>query len=483
MSIECERIILSGILPNKTARMEKAQLRLIAEHNFKTPAFKSLWEYLDSYYDDHNSILPEWALKERAIQAGEEETRVLSWVELYKNLSGLEIRESEFDEAIRLVKEEEVTYKTELALVNAREILHGDYYDESTDTSVRGQEKAREYLSQALQDLETINADYAPEGDIKDDTEKLWREYEFRETNPLEAGGIKYGISEVDENTGGIRPGELVLVAGFSGSGKSHIVTNLAWQAIIAKKNVLMFTTETTREEMEIRLFARHSRLPEFKTPAGIDSHDILHGTLPTAHKQVFRQVLTDFKQRDTGKLFMVQMPSSGLVDYVQAKANQYNRKAPIDLILIDSINLLRMSGKPESKRIMLEDMLQLFKRFASSFDGGRGVAIVSPWQMSRERWREAQDQGGVYSLASLADTSEAEKSAAQIISIFKEGSLGTDPRLNIQVLKNRSGKEMNKVSYPFDFRNSFIGSGVDSSDERITQGNSSISDFFTGEM
>ena len=164
-------------------------------------------------------------------------------------------------------------------------------------------------------------------------------------------------------------------------------------------------------------------------------------------------------------------MPPDGMVDYVHAKAAQYNRLNPIDLIIIDSINLLRLPGKIEGKRIMLEDMLQNFKRFASSFDGGRGVAIVSPWQMSRNAWYEAKESGGTYTMASLSDTSEAEKSSSQIISIFKEDNDNADGRLNIQVLKNRSGREMSKVSYPYDYRNSYIGDASD-----VSQGSSAKS-------
>ena len=88
----------------------------------------------------------------------------------------------------------------------------------------------------------------------------------------------------------------------------------------------------------------------------------------------------------------------------------------------------------------------------------------MSPWQMSRNAWYEAKESGGTYTMASLSDTSEAEKSSSQIISIFKEDNDNADGRLNIQVLKNRSGREMSKVSYPYDYRNSYIGDASEAS-------------------
>lgn len=454
-----EAITLAGVLPSSVVRMEALTLKGIGENNFKTPNLKSLWKYIDKYYDEHLAVLPEWVLKERASKDLTPEV-ALTLVEIYRKLSSITVGESDFQEAISLLKEDEIRSQVAEVLVTGREILAGVYYDEKKDVYLKGQEAAREYLSSSLRKIETIDSTYAPEGDVREDIDNIWEDYLRKEENPEELGGIKYGLSEVDEVTGGIKPGELALIAGFTGAGKSQVATSLAWNALRSGKNVLMFTTETTREEMEIRILSRHSRLPQFRRPGGLDSHQILNASLSPADREVFREVLRDFKNMNSGNLFMVQMPSDGLVDYVHVKAAQYNRRAPIDLIIVDSINLLRLPGKQNDKRVMLEDMLQDFKRFASSFDNGRGVGVVSPWQMSRTSWKEAKEQGGVYSLASLADTSEAEKSASTILSIFKDND--GSPRVNIQVLKHRSGKEMSKVAYPYDYRNSFIGESSD---------------------
>lgn len=407
---DVEYLLLAGILPDVTTRMEKAQLKLVSENNFSNRHAAMLWKILSEYYDDHMAVAPKWVVKDRAERSGSDPAMVVALLQLYDGLSSIEVTEHEFVESVDSLKEEELTQRTAEAIVAAREILTGEHYDERGERSLVGQVAAREFLVDALQELEVSGGEAAPEGDMADDMEKIWKVYEQREANPEELGGVKYGIKEVDECTGGVRAGELALIAGFSGTGKSHVLANFAWNSMLSGKNTILFTTETTREEMEIRILARHSRLPEFRLPGGLNSHDLLSGTLSAEHKEVFREVLTDFKSRDTGRLFVVQMPPSGSVDYVYAKAAQYNRKSPIDLILIDSINLLRLSRRYDSKREMLEDMLQGFKRFASSFDNGRGVAIVSPWQMSRTAWKEATEAGGTYTLASLSDTSEAEK-------------------------------------------------------------------------
>lgn len=419
-TIESESRVLAGIVPSNTVRMEAAQLRAITENNFSTPDLKILWKFIDAYYDDHMEIMPSWVLKKTLINSGQyPDSKVVSLVDMYEVFANANVPEHEFKSAMSFLKEDESSRRTDEAIVTAREILKGEYFDAKGEASLRGQEDARTYLSEVLQELEVDNIDYAPEGNIRDDMDKILRAYLEKEANPEKSGGIKYGITEVDMVTGGISPGDLVLVAGFTGDGKSQIVTSLAWNAIREGKNVIMFTTETTREEMEIRILARHSRLPKFKCPGGLDSHNISHGTLSPEHKEVFINVLKDFKEMDTGELFMVQMPTSGNVDYVYAKTAQYNRRAPIDMVVVDSINLLRKGRRFDSKLALFDEMLPDFKRFASSFDNGRGVAVVSPWQMSRSAWNAAKEAGGVYTLASLADTSEAEKCFTRYTSVI----------------------------------------------------------------
>ena len=410
MSKEVESLVLAAVLPDLTARMEKARLKLLSVENFDTPALRELWRMVEDYYDENRAIIPEVILRDRCLQRGIEPTKVVQYVELHRQLSGLTVLEHEFDSAIQLLKGDEMTRKVAEALVTGREILQGEYYDETSGKSPSGYEATLEYLNNAISHIEVQGSESAPEGNMADDVEKIWEAYLKREAEPDTAGAIKYGIPDIDDFTGGARNGELILIAGFTGSGKSHLITSTAWNALLAGKNVLLFTTETTREEMEIRILARHSRLDIFRKPGGIDSHKIMTGKLDDSEREVFRAVLSDFQSRDTGRIDVVQMPADGSANYVHVKADQYNRNAPVDLILIDSINLLRASRRYDSKREMLEDLLQDFKRFASSFDNGRGVPIISPWQMSRTAWEKAKEAGGVYTKASLADTSEAEK-------------------------------------------------------------------------
>ena len=73
--------------------------------------------------------------------------------------------------------------------------------------------------------------------------------------------GAPFGFPELDDRIGGIRPGELCVVAGYSGVGKSNF---LGWSAIAAQRagfNVMFVTLEMAVNDILMRLDAYDSGL------------------------------------------------------------------------------------------------------------------------------------------------------------------------------------------------------------------------------
>jgi hypothetical protein len=84
------------------------------------------------------------------------------------------------------------------------------------------------------------------------------------------------------------------------------------------------------------------------------------------------------------------------------------------------------------------------------------GIPILSPWQVSREAWRDAQ-KSSKYTKAALADTSQAERASDIIISLLKSDE---DPNvLKCQVLKNRNGAADMEFDLYTDFPTSLVSS------------------------
>jgi replicative DNA helicase len=175
-----------------------------------------------------------------------------------------------------------------------------------------------------------------------------------------------------------------------------------------------------------------------FGLEKGINSRDLKAGLgyLPADQQKVLPDIIDDYtKNPNYGKLVIVQIPRNATISYCEAKANKYQQEFDVDLVVIDSINLLRPERKFGTKREDLASILIEAKQFATTFADGRGVPVVSPWQVNRDSWKEAQ-QVGYYNSSALAETSEASSSSDILITILepKENN-NRDAEMKIQVV------------------------------------------------
>jgi replicative DNA helicase len=89
---------------------------------------------------------------------------------------------------------------------------------------------------------------------------------------------IEFGISGIDELIGGIERGELVEIAGPTGSGKTLLAMHLADAAALSGKRVLIFSAEMRAEQLALRELARRSRIFAWKMrrPETLDANDLV---------------------------------------------------------------------------------------------------------------------------------------------------------------------------------------------------------------
>ena len=68
--------------------------------------------------------------------------------------------------------------------------------------------------------------------------------------------GIKYGFCELDEWTGGMKPGEYIVLAGRPGMGKSSFATQIALNCARRGKRVALFSPEVSTEQVVCKILA-----------------------------------------------------------------------------------------------------------------------------------------------------------------------------------------------------------------------------------
>jgi replicative DNA helicase len=156
--------------------------------------------------------------------------------------------------------------------------------------------------------------------------------------------GLSTGIEDLDRNWGGLLPGQLILLLGRTGEGKSYKALKFALSAKLQGATVLVFTPEMSPHEVRCRLHTLASALPEIQQACGLRhsfrNKDLLHRR-PSFSLAAYERFCRHFKEELPGKIRLIAQTRRGeqmSVAYVQ---DRIEALAP-GLVIIDPIYLLK---------------------------------------------------------------------------------------------------------------------------------------------
>jgi replicative DNA helicase len=453
VSLDHAKMVLAGVIPERKDNLLYMLQHLQHEH-FRQASFKTVFKAIDNYYDRTAGIIPKHVFTDWLERSHVEPARVLQYEELYADIESYEISDHEFRYAVEGLKDVRAKQLTGEAITTAFEVLERGA--EVEGVLEEGHQKAREFIYEQFALIDQLdNTENAPEGDMRHEAAEIMQEYLDRK-NGVTGEGILTGIQTVDEVTGGFQPGELVLMTAFTGQGKSQMSTQTSWHASVKQgKNVFFATTETSRTTVRRRLLARHSREPQFDLPEGLNSKLLKNGALDEEGERVFQEVLHDLETNPNyGKIHIAQIPQSATVPFIASRMARAQQLWNIDLCVIDYLALLRSDRRRDGEREEFNEIIRSAKTLSTSFNEGKGVPILSPWQLKREAYNEAQ-RSGVYGLSSLSDTSEAEKTPDVIMAMLRMDD--TPKEVTMQFLKNRDGEIPQPFTLEVDYRTSYL--------------------------
>lgn len=431
------RIVLAGILPQRLDLWEQADRHLVAEH-FGDAQLRTLWLMVAGYHEQTGAILSRNAVAD--IMRQHDAGSVALYEEMWDACAQREVTDAEFAWSLTQVRDLAAHRATATALTQAMEILTQGTTNEDGETR-RGHVEARTHVLTSFAEIDSeLAKQEAPEGDLRDEGAEMLAEYT---ADTVETTGFEFGVPALDEILGGLQPGELDLLVGYTSSGKSSLIVQLGWNVAINQgKNVVIATTETLRPQVRRKLVCRHSKLPMFGLPEGIDSQRLKQHTLTPAEAAALPDVINDLTRNPTyGHCYIMQVPRGGTLSSVESRMQRVQRQWCIDLVAMDYLQLFRADRHRASLREELVSIVKEAKQLATTFNDGRGVCLVSPWQINRDG-RDRASRQGHYLLDDLSETAESSNSADVIISLLEPDD--TNSRyvdLLGQILKNRDGQ------------------------------------------
>ena len=396
----------------------------------KVPSFSSVSEalpYLESAIDTQFSIREIYLSLEQAEHQDEEQFRFA---------------------VFQRTQEKRAEVLSETAN-NVMEILaHGK---KISNEELYGIDDARQYNESQLAYLDRFSREKLPEGDIREDVSEMM---DMFGKGPIKR--IATGFDRLDHLTGGgVGYGELWFLAAYTNEGKSFISANMAYNMCIAGHNVVYITNETGREIIMARIINRHARNPKFGHASGLLYDELFNEGKPELYES-YKEIVEDFHtNKQYGRLYVVQIEEGDTVSTIRSKLEAYQKNFEIGAVFIDELALVKAGGNRKSEREDLAEVVQSTRALANTFNGGKKIPIICPWQVSRDAYKEALANNGEYGSESLGNTAEAERRAAVIVTFFRR--LDAPNRLKCKITKNRSGRR-GDFELAADYATSYVG-------------------------
>jgi replicative DNA helicase len=211
--------------------------------------------------------------------------------------------------------------------------------------------------------------------------------------------GQRTGFIDVDKLTGGFQPGQLVVVAGRPGSGKTTFAMNICENVIQDGKNVIVFNLEMIDVNLAMKTMSSLGRVPYEKMRSG-DIGDYGANVNAAAIKLKGKNFYID----DNGTLSSNQ---------VVARARKIAQKlgGKIDLVVVDYLQLLSDKGEGVQR---ITDISRALKLAARELD----CPVVALSQLNRGL-ENRQNKRPI--LADLRESGAIEQDADTVIMIYRD--------------------------------------------------------------
>jgi replicative DNA helicase len=250
-----------------------------------------------------------------------------------------------------------------------------------------------------------------------DFAESLRRTVELAEKAQARGGrisGLATGFSDIDSLLGGLQPSDLIIVAGRPGMGKTSLATNMAFHTARAYVQdlesgadvpsgapVLFFSLEMAAQQLSARILSEQTEIEMWK---------IRNGRFSESEWEKFVLTMQDLSTLplyidDTGGISIAQ---------IAARARRLKREKNIGCIMIDHIQLVAGSGRPENRVQEITEISKALKVLAKDLD----VPVIALSQLSRGV--DARDDKRPV-LSDLRESGSIEQDADVVMFVYRE--------------------------------------------------------------
>ncbi len=247
--------------------------------------------------------------------------------------------------------------------------------------------------------------------------------------NPDSFAGTPTGFIDLDKMTQGMHEGDLIIVGGRPGTGKTSFAMNIAEHVAIERKlPTAVFSMEMSAEQLAIRVLSSFGRIDQQALRSGrLEDHD--WSRLVSA-SGLLREAPLFIDE--TGSLSPQELASRA-----RRMAAKQPADKPLALIVVDYIQLMQVPNNRENRTNEISEISRSLKALAKELK----VPIVALSQLSRTL-ESRQDKRPI--MSDLRESGSIEQDADVVLFVYREDYHNKESlnpgTAEIIVAKQRSG-------------------------------------------
>ena len=249
----------------------------------------------------------------------------------------------------------------------------------------------------------------------------------YHKDNPSDITGIPTGYRDLDRETSGLQPGDLIIIAGRPSMGKTALALNMAEHAAVENKlPVAIFSMEMSGSQLAMRMLGSIGRLDQHKLRTGRLSDDDWNRLTNAVGKLHDAPILVD----ESGALNALEL---------RARARRLHRQyGHLGLIVVDYLQLMQATSQGENRATEISEISRSLKSLAKELK----VPVVALSQLSRAVEQRTGPKRPI--MSDLRESGAIEQDADLILAIYREEVYTPDTPekgvAEIIILKQRNG-------------------------------------------
>jgi replicative DNA helicase len=217
--------------------------------------------------------------------------------------------------------------------------------------------------------------------------------------------GISTGFLKFDELTGGLREGELIILAARPAMGKTALALNIAQHVATnpkAPKAVAVFSLEMSKESLLTRMICAAARVDQQRFRAGYLNGD---------ERQALQEAMYRMVE---APLFLDDTAGTNLMD-IHSKLRRLRAEQDLGLVVVDYLQLMQGRGRFENRVQEISSLSRGFKLMSKELR----VPFLVLSQLSRAPETRQGDHRPM--LSDLRESGSIEQDADMVGFIFRE--------------------------------------------------------------